>query len=167
MKKLLLLILVLGMASAANAAIILSFDDNTTLTETDLSVGDTAVIGIYATDIYDYGAYLSFGLVSEGGFFVSNPRYLYPGPPIIIPPFPPEPIDDHYVFEVFLAFTQAPGIQVEVDLTCLKAGVDVFVELYDAGTFALVDSLIIHQVPEPVTLALLGLGGLFLTRRRR
>jgi len=34
----------------------------------------------------------------------------------------------------------------------------------DAG--AVMDSQIIHQIPEPITLALLGLGGLFLRRRK-
>ena len=35
-----------------------------------------------------------------------------------------------------------------------------FSTLYAAGT--VLDSIVIHQVPEPATLALLGLGGLFL-----
>ena len=78
MKKLLILILVLGMASAANAAI-------TLVGPTTIYEGDTVSIGIYNDDGYDYLAYLDFGYVSEGGFALSNPRYPWPEPPIIIP----------------------------------------------------------------------------------
>ena len=42
------------------------------------------------------------------------------------------------------------------------------IELYttDFGTSELVDAVVIHQIPEPATIALLGLGGLLLRRRK-
>jgi len=47
-----------------------------------------------------------------------------------------------------------------------EAGVVLTVDqLYDAGT--VVDSIIVHQIPEPMTLSLLAMGGLALLRRRR
>jgi len=46
---------------------------------------------------------------------------------------------------------------------CTAVG-DAQILLFDADG-AQIDSFIIHQVPEPVTIALLGLGGLFLRRR--
>jgi hypothetical protein len=52
---------------------------------------------------------------------------------------------------------------------CDTPDVDVTIDLTDSpipGIGAILDSQIIHQVPEPVTLALLGLGGLFLRRRK-
>jgi hypothetical protein len=53
---------------------------------------------------------------------------------------------------------------------CDSAPGDVTIKLYvlDASwtTITLRDSAVIHQVPEPITLTLLGLGGLFLRRRR-
>jgi hypothetical protein len=49
----------------------------------------------------------------------------------------------------------------------MSAGVDVFVGLFDGGVGTLLDTLTIHQVPEPTTLALLGLGGLLALRRRK
>ena len=42
---------------------------------------------------------------------------------------------------------------------------DVVIDLLDPG-FVVTDSIIIHQIPEPMTMALLGIGGLFLRRRR-
>jgi len=46
-----------------------------------------------------------------------------------------------------------------------EGGVVDVLQLYDSG--AVIDSIIIHQIPEPMTLSLLGLGGLALLRRRR
>ncbi len=160
MKKLLIVLLVLGMASAANAALLL--DGPTTIDK-----GDTVTIGVVSDSATDEIAKLVFGYVSEGGFELSNPRS-----PIIPPPIPPIPTpDDTIEFELIFAQTPEPippGVWFEVDLKCLKAGVDVFVELYDGSApYPLIDSLTIHQIPEPMTLALLGLGGLFILRRRK
>ena len=167
MKKLLTLMLVLGMASVANAALSL-------IAPTEINEGDTVTIQISSDSTADDGCYLDFGYVSEGGFELSNPRYLFPYPPIIIPPYPPIPPPYNDIIEFELLFASAPGevvtpgVWFEVDLTCLKVGVDVWIEMYDAASpYPLIDSLTIHQIPEPMTVALLGLGGLFLLRRRK
>jgi len=59
---------------------------------------------------------------------------------------------------------------LDIVFHCEKAG-DVTVNLYtlsaDFATATLRDSLIIHQIPEPMTMSLLALGGLGLIRRRR
>ena len=172
MKKLLALTLVLGMASAANAALVLSVDEDTTQNEIIINEGDTVAIGINNTDAELYEAYLGFGYVSEGGFGLSGPTYIWP--PVGIPPMPPDPIVYDDVIWYFVNFFPPepfpdlqPGIWVTFDLTCMSAGVDVFVELYDDAWATMLDTLIIHQVPEPMTIALLGLGGLFLLRRRK
>jgi len=39
-------------------------------------------------------------------------------------------------------------------------------EYLGAGEYALLDQIIVHQIPEPITIGLLGLGGLFLRRRK-
>jgi hypothetical protein len=157
MKKLLILILVLGMASAANAA--LSIDG-----PTEINKDEPAIIAVVSDSSEDQSVYLVFGYVSEGGFELSDPRSPFPDSII------PYPSDDTIKFE--LIFVQPPnpippGNWFEVDLTCLKAGVDVFVHLIHSDMTTLLDTLTIHQIPEPMTLALLGLGGLLLLRRRR
>jgi len=52
---------------------------------------------------------------------------------------------------------------------CLAPG-DVMLQLWESpnaeNQWTLSDSVIIHQIPEPITMALLGLGGLFLRRRK-
>lgn len=176
MKKLLALLLVLGVASVANAALVLSVDGDTSQDEIIINEGATVTIGVCNTDAGGYIAYLGFGYVSEGGFELSGPIYL--GPPGYIPPIyplPPEPIiyDDVIYYELGFGippepFTEfPPGIWITFDLTCMSAGVDVFVELWDSSWSVVVDTLIIHQVPEPMTIALLGFGGLLVLRRRR
>jgi hypothetical protein len=58
------------------------------------------------------------------------------------------------------------GVLDAKEIHCDRApSVDVVV-LYDPTTLAPLDSVTIHQVPEPATIALLGLGGLLLRRRR-
>jgi hypothetical protein len=165
MKKLLVLLLIIGMASAANAAIMISVDGDTSQEEIDLLEDDTAVIGVYVTDAVYYEAFLTFASVSEGGFELSNETCLWP-PPVGIPPMPP---DDFELYEIVPppGWTPVPGLWFTVDLTCMSAGVDVIVCLIDPQMGDLIDMLIIHQVPEPTTLALLGLGGLLALRRRK
>lgn len=157
MKKLLILILVLGMAPAANAA--LSIDGPTEINE-----DEPVIIAVVSDSSEDQSAYLSFGYVSEGGFELSDPRSPFPGPII------PYHSDDTIEFE--LIFVQPPnpippGNWFEVDLTCLKAGVDVRVLLIHSDMVTVLDTLTIHQIPEPMTLALLGLGSLIMLRRRK
>jgi hypothetical protein len=140
MRKLLILILVLGIASAANAAFSI-------VGPTEINKDDTVTIDIISDSAAGQVAYLSFKYVSEGGFDLSNPRS-----PFLPPPIPPIPTpDDSIEFElVFASPDLMPGIWFEVDLTCLKAGVDVLVELYDSALPpSLLDSLTIHQVSGP------------------
>lgn len=73
--------------------------------------------------------------------------------------YPPKPLTGKLVDEI-LFHCEAPG---DVLLT--------LVHIYDPGTgerptFTVQDTQIIHQIPEPITLALLGLGGLLLRCRK-
>jgi len=56
----------------------------------------------------------------------------------------------------------------EIDFHCEGMG-DVIITLYETdfvGAPVFMDSVVIHQIPEPATMLLLGLGGLFLRRRK-
>jgi len=72
-----------------------------------------------------------------------------------------------------LAFFVLPGVQAGTQLFdgfvfhCEGPSV-AMINLYttDFSTLVLVDQAIVYQIPEPMTLGLLGLGGLFLRRRK-
>jgi hypothetical protein len=57
------------------------------------------------------------------------------------------------------------GILDAKDLHCEEPSVDNVVILWDQDAVEL-DRVVIHQIPEPATIALLGLGGLLLRRRK-
>ena len=163
MKKLLVYMLVLGIASSANAAIEL---DGPTV----MPLGDTVSIGINNTDGGDYLAYMNVSRLSEGGFSMSNPQLTALAGDISKIGAPYEYADGKEI-EVTLAQSEGastPGVQFTWDLTCLSVTADVWVELWDAADLsAPVDTLTIYQIPEPMTLALLSLGGLLALRRRK
>jgi len=65
------------------------------------------------------------------------------------------------------SFYNGIGVLGDYEYRCLAIGPDVLVELMHGTTGGILDSLTIHQIPEPMTIALLGLGSLFLLRRRK
>jgi hypothetical protein len=166
MKKLLILLLVLGISSAANAAIVISADGDTSRDEFFLSEGETVVIGIYNTDGEDYVCYPDIGYISEGGFQMSNPQLTALAGDLSQITGPYE-YTDMWEVEVTLKGTSTPGIQFTWDLTLLRIDIIVIVELWDGSDLSAPVDVLTVQEPEPMTLALFGLGGLFLLRRRK
>ena len=164
MKKLLVLMLVLGMTSLAGAAI-------TLVGPTTLAEGDTVSIGIHNGDGLDYLSYMTISLRSAGGFSMSMPQLtsLAGDASGVGAPYD---LGDTREIEVTLAQYEGSsdiGVQFTWDLTCLLDGVTVTVDLWDdnIGYVTPADTLTITQIPEPMTIALLGLGGLFMLRRRK
>ncbi len=173
MKKLLILMLVLGLTSAANAVQMISLNGRTDINEiTIVAPSGQVTIDVYddlvANPTDDFIVYLDIGLMSEGLYTLSNPR-LGDGAGDFPATFGQGTYGDYDDFEVNQAWAvgsdPVAGTIFLVDLHCEGEG-DVLVELYDAGS-TLIDSAVIHQIPEPMTIALLGLGGLFLRRRRK
>lgn len=158
MKRLLITLLVLGMASPASA-----------LTASLSFTGELPTGGIVELSIFGatYDPYLAMVIQPPG--VLSNFTSIYPPPPGI-PPFPQPITISGYSGEVWAFVGPAPEPYVDgVWLTAdWSSTVPVWVrayETFDGGmSWILLDQI---QVPEPMTVALLGLGGLFILRRRR
>ena len=182
MKKLLVLMLVLGMTSLANAGLVLSVDgaldpEDTTI---NLTPSETIEIDIHATNMPvgivmgwitiqgpgSIDASNALGWEDSSGNNVADPPlstyitglvgYGYPGVVDIIEwdiSDITEPLD-------------APTGKVLWNMIFHCDGLgDVTLTLMDPA-FTVYDVQVIHNIPEPMTIALLGLGGLFLRRRR-
>lgn len=176
MKKLLILMLVMGIASTANATVTLVSSAGNTLDPsgnlapnvTMIQIyNDTAEPGVgakwypvvYAADpanwtgvgnVYQppsYGGTLTYyGEVDFGtGWGVTDTWEA----DLL------QPVTDPY----------GVGVLADFELLCTGEGA-VTVTLLASDLVTVVDTLQIEQVPEPITFALLGLGGLFLRRRK-
>jgi len=169
MKKLLILMLVLGLASSASAAISLDpsgaidvpagsyslnvFSDDTMpyerfLAITDATYGDLTAIAILGTAggdaaVTSLGAMLTYDSVWSVNAVDMNPD--------------PDPGDIVAGTNHFTATVGFTGADIGQNLT---------IELLD-GSLNVLDSMTYNGIPEPMTIALLGLGGLFLLRRRK
>lgn len=174
MKKVLVLMMVLGFAASANAAIMISLDGDTTVDEVTIFVSDWIVVDIYEDGMSqppDYICYLDIGPIADGDYTLANAR-LGPGAGDLPSSFVQGTYAGYDDFEFTQAWavgsTPTAGIIFEVDLHCESVAPDgmVQVNLYNAGG-TLVDSAVIYQdIPEPATIMLLGLGGLLLRRRK-
>ena len=179
MKKFLVLTLVLGMVSLANAGLILTADgmtgaeveigaDNPLVESDTVLLGlelDTEMMGYQITYLLDgpgeflYDAILFpvdtqlGGKVNDGGvdwveITDGNMFGSVVGPAILM--------------EGLLIHCLGPGV-VTVDVI-VSGSTDVEGAIIPLQT--LLQTITVHQIPEPMTLALLGLGGLFLRRRK-
>lgn len=185
MKKLLVLLLVLGMASTASATLQISVNGNQEPVDSEitLSQSETITLDIWTdADIPQFGggAWMlicdtTMGSIDPGISLVSG--YSYGDPPYtadkaeIIPPAGLEGIWGFYAD--FAGTSAGTTLYDEIIFHCEYGDPphDVTIYLMDApdGSPASIvyDAVVIHQVPEPMTVALLGLGGLFLLRRRK
>ena len=192
MKKVLTLFLVLCMTSWASAAIVLTIATEATPvtgdyadagTEYDLAEGSTIWIGVYndtqgvSGDIRQFACYIEFDSTAA----YPSAEFTEDGL-IYRPPAVPQGSEMGITFLGYTAYSAMTtvygdmsngnpadytgvGTVFGVKFKCLIDGNDVEVRLMDDG-YSEVDSVMIHQVPEPITIALLGLGGLFLRRRK-
>lgn len=185
MKKLLALLLVLGMASTASATLQISVNGEQEPIESEiyLSQSETLTLDIWTdADIEQFGGGswmlvcdITMGTIDPGisvrdGYSYGDPPYTAQKPEII----PPEGHEGIWGFYADFAGTSAgTTLYDEIIFHCEYDDPphDVTIYLMDApdGSPATTtyDMVVIHQVPEPMTVALLGLGGLFLLRRRK
>jgi hypothetical protein len=184
MKKLVALILVLGFSSLANAGLIFTVNGEPQPEEISLTPSETITLDLHlAQDQKMWGFTLDYVLSNDqaefvwdsiefpdGDKFYLNAKTTRTEPQMVsitasnfLSPAIDGPLDlmDGLVIhcvemtDVVLEVKAQSGTQFGPDGT----------EVIAPGT--VLHTLTIHQIPEPATMALLGLGGLFLLRRRK
>jgi hypothetical protein len=184
MKKLLVLMMVLGMASLANAGLILTIGgepapDEITLKPSDWIEIDIDVTADHTCFAYDVALQLSNAqakLDLQMGPIGFPTEFFFAGAIIGDPTAQSVRVSASQ----FMSGTDVAGPAVLVNnvlLHCeedtdvvlalvVKDGVGTVVDGQQLTTGDILDSILIHQIPEPMTMVLLGLGGLFLRRRK-
>lgn len=162
MKKVLVLMLVLGMASMASAGLTWSQSSIT------LTVGEVGTVQLVSSDgamgkvwtIADLGvAGLAVSPLANAGDDASAAVY------------DTSPASSYYgwayaeILDSAAPFNNAPGNVFDVTLTGAAEGMFTMTSDYYSSLGA-GDSLMVTVIPEPMTIGLLGLGGLFLRRRK-
>jgi hypothetical protein len=164
MKKLLVLLMVLGLVSSANAALSLS------LSATTVAVGADVTLSV----ISDNGdGWLGDLVLSEDLVNWTAPiAAAYDGAVTILPAagnLAALSMSQPNVAQISAGgLSPAPvaGTQFTVAIKGVQPGT-IFIDLQDDSTFAeIAGPLTLTVTPEPITVALLGLGGLFLRRRK-
>jgi len=172
MKKVLVLALVLSMASMANAALTLS------ATDTDLLPSETAILSISGDGQTLPGMFFLGVLVDgPGSLDIGSATVLYLGSDASLsvmddPDIAAVLVVNNPFVGVSLMDVPPPGTEQKPLIDLLVDGIvfhcdgpgDVIVNLFDIDG-VLLSSVTIQQ-PEPITIGLLGLGALFLRRRK-
>ena len=181
MKKLLILMLVLGLASAANAALEISVngDKDPIDSQIEIEPSQHLTLDIWTTTqilpgvgegYYVLACNAADATISGGASqFPTEPGLSIEGDPGGVGiPLPP----GHDGVWGAIALSVLPSIDAGsvlfdlIDFHCIWQPNDVVITLYDADTMQVLDTVTIHQIPEPASMLLLGLGGLLLRRRK-
>jgi hypothetical protein len=167
MKRLLVMMLVLSMAVVANAGLLITVDGVVDPADSTISLtpSDTVILGIWSDGEGGGGGTFYFGTAGPSSLDASEAVLPLGGTLMTM--------DDAVLAESL--GVQNPFIVMELgDMTgTLVGGLEFHCEgpddviVYLMGVdYTIEDTQIIHQVPEPMTIALLGIGGLLLRRKK-
>jgi hypothetical protein len=184
MKRIMVVLMVLSMATVANAVLRITVDGAIDLPDTSICLlpSETAMIGVWGDGltptpqdsyiIIEGPAVVSGGAITYGG--LGSSLDLYTDDDTYIPWMVSEGFNTnqayYYVLIDMVTTTQLPlaGQMIDGILLHGEGMGDVVITMgmvYDEG-WTIFDTQVIHQIPEPMTMAVLGLGGLFLRRRK-
>ncbi len=184
MKKILVLTLVLAMASVAGATLQISVDGVQEPVESEIYVApsETLVLDIWtdANIVPGTGEWNGWALVCtvqdasiSGGVAVVQDAAIVIYDDAAGNGFPGLDNENGVWGMLFLSeVSEIPAggtIYDEIVFHCEWAPNDVVITLYGTDDWAQaipLDSVVVHQIPEPTTIALLGLGGLLLRRKK-
>jgi len=188
MKKLLILMLVLGMASMASAALQISIDGNPEPIDSQIVLLPSETIELYiwtTTEIKGIETqFAGFALVVDwADATLTGGNSLLVDAGISINPVPPGAKDVGFPGLLagedgpwgMIGLLELPSIPAgtvifdDIIFHCERAPNDVVIRLLSTQDWMnanIEDTAIIHQIPEPATMLLLGLGGLLLRRRK-
>jgi len=184
MKKLLILMLVLGLASVANAVcdslqISVNGEKNPVNSQINVMPSDHLVLDIWTNADIVAGTGEGWwamtcktqdGVISGGVTLWEGDAAIYPDPAGagVILPAGENGVFGQQGLAVVSKIPAGSTVYDQIDFHCERMN-DVVVTLWlinDDLTVTPQDSVIIHQIPEPATMLLLGLGGLLLRRRK-
>jgi hypothetical protein len=165
MKKLLAVLFIAALVSMAQATILeLSFNGQL-VDEAAMNPSEIAIIDVHASAV-DGNAEFWLEILGQGIFEGNGVVFSPPAPKGVV-------ADDFGYGLTYIYFRiEAPdpsfqpgdGVWYEVPFHC-EGPETVVINLWDGNYAEILDTLVITQ-PEPMTVALLGLGGLFLRRRK-
>ncbi len=176
MKKLLILMLVLGIASLANATLSLKIDDTVVPGSISIEIGET--IQVYSSDASTWLGYIVITEGSQAGS-LTNGRLAettageagYAGDNSDIQAVTEPGFGVGYLMAA--GYTSDPpvaGVQMLIDFTALTAdiGKTGVINLWIDPEYVTAEQSVNYTIiPEPMTVLLLGFGGLFLRRRKK
>ena len=187
MKKVLVLMLMLALATMANATLKISVDGevDTPDTELEMIISEHAVIDVTASNAQPAALALMLFVEGPGALSITASSWIldyYDEYDEVLADITEDPSAQGYligegyspgsIIYIEIAKAELPipdlpdGKIVDLlDFHCTGLG-DATIILFDASAAQELDRQVIHQIPEPATIALLGLGGLLLRRRK-